>query len=246
MDTFDIRKYITEGKLQEQKKAYIEYTDGSTEDRQFHQSVSDEKIKKMFEPGTYVDGKLVQKVLVGDSLDKVMNEQEDVLEPKDVPEKEPEKEEEEEDEKIEFSDKDLEDIKILEKEIAKNLAKNIEEIKDSIIDISKLADVIRLVKNTDFALAQIITDEDPYYQLEDYISTIINVYFEKYILTDPKEEYIGKMNDIDGTLYNALTDTEDYEPENDMYPGMELSLKNVIDKKYNIKYDDDKLTSYRA
>ena len=74
MDTFDLRKYFTEAKLAEQKKAYIEYDDGTTDKRTFHQSVSDAKIRKMLAAGTEIDGKKIVKVIVGDSLDQATNE----------------------------------------------------------------------------------------------------------------------------------------------------------------------------
>jgi hypothetical protein len=57
-----------------EKRAHIKYTDGSTESRDIHDSVSDEKAKSMYAPGKVIDGREVEDVVVGPSLSQPVKE----------------------------------------------------------------------------------------------------------------------------------------------------------------------------
>ena len=245
MDTFDVRKFITEAKLSEQKKAYIEYEDGSTEHRQFHNSVSDEKIKKMFAPGTDMDGKIVLKVLVGDGL-KPMREEKDVIEPEDVPEKD--NKEDTDDIQKYIEEDNLEDFSKVKKEVESLLTKyiknNISIFDKGNIDKKSFSDSVRTVlKADDVMLKDLVMDDNMPKKGSDlndlsnimpaywsFISQIESTYFNKHVLLGGSNSDSPRETFFDIGL---ILDPNDYFSYFGSEKGANARVKRVEDVKNN-------------
>ena len=302
MDNFDLRKFITEGKLAESKKAHIQFEDGSTETRTVHQSVSDDKIKAMYGPGNVLDGRTVAKVVVGDSLDKegleeasmrdkvdgllayyeaemgepaddgmereiksliangkstddvksiiinrdTINEQEDVLEPQDVPEKEPEQDtEEKEEETDKLPEIDKKFISSVESKLAKNISSNIKEVNDEYIDKKMLADAIRIVKNAKEWKQFFVQDN-----LDDYENLDVDDVKDSDYINELYKDYISNIVSVytKNSLFKEILDNEDIYPMDVLFANLSDLLEDEEFMNFNrgsYLYNENLINSYR-
>ena len=207
MDTFDVRKYITENNIKEQegyeRRYEITFTDGSTEQIGKHISVSPEDVIGSLKKKYARQGKEIK------NIEHIGIKPIDLYEEKDVIEPDPQVVDAEERAK-EIEDEESEDItdskysrlaKKAEARLASNLKSSKDFLNNDFVKKEHLIDSIRIAKDSDRmkkgvenaerVFSDDLSDEEIEKRLYDnLVKLVIRSYFMKY-------EGVQKVNDID-------------------------------------------------
>ena len=199
MDTFDIRKYITEGKVQNRIDSLLAYYEAETGE----EADEDTKYEIEYMVSRGSDDDQIKSSILSEEKDVIEPDQDAVDAEKAAAEKEEENYDDSEESSIERTAQEEEYLKdyldMLDNAVARQLNKTKDSLGKGVVDKKRFLDTVRMVKNSDYIKnIDIYFNDGPFdgerfSDLEirrdaylEYLSSILGSYFDKLFIEAPE------------------------------------------------------------